>query len=396
MTRLPRMLLSTSTFPLESGGSVPQFVYDLAESLAEHSAAVHVLAPGERGAAAEEVMGRVQVHRFTYALPRSWQVLCYRSGIISNIRRNRAAALLVPQFIGLQASAAARLCRRHDIRIVNSHWLITQGLTAAVARSITPFRHVAQAHAADVYTLRRLPLGLGRRIARFVVSRSDLVICASSYVRRELNELIGYDCAAAVCSMGVDYARFAKDSRRGEAGQILFFGRLVEKKGVQHLIAAMKLVKSEEPSAELTVVGGGALGESLHRQAAEAGLESCIRFAGPRNHAEIIEHLGRARVVAVPSIIDARGETEGMPTVVLEAMAAGKRIVASSVDGIPDVLRDGVNGWLCIPGDAADLSAKLLAALRYDGDAIPAAAQETARAYDWRSLSRRYSALLAG
>jgi glycosyltransferase involved in cell wall biosynthesis len=96
-------------------------------------------------------------------------------------------------------------------------------------------------------------------------------------------------------------------------------------------------------------------------------------------------------VVVVPSIIDSRGETEGMPTVILEAMAAGKRVVASDVDGIPDVVRHGRNGWLVKPRDPISLAAGLCQALRDPDDTRILEARKTAEHYAWPALSRRYA-----
>lgn len=83
-----------------------------------------------------------------------------------------------------------------------------------------------------------------------------------------------------------------------------------------------------------------------------------------------------------------------MPTVLLEAMAAGRLVVASRVNGIPDVLKDGVNGWLCEPRDPADLATKIMEALDYGKTSIPDAARKTAEFYDWATLGARYATML--
>ena len=302
--------------------------------------------------------------------------------------------MLIPPFVLAQIAETAALCRRHSIGIVNSHWLVTQGFTAACARYLTPFRHVVQVHAADVYLLRRLPCGLGAAIARFVVRHSDRILCTSTYVRQTLDALLGFDSKAEICAMGVDYARFTTAAGPGTPGQILFFGRLVEKKGVRYLLEAFPIIRREHPNAALTIIGSGALEGELKNHAAELGIIGHgVQFVGAKNHDQIIEHLKHAQVAVFPSIIDSRGETEGMPTVVLEALAAGKRVVAGSVDGITDVLRDGKNGWLCRPRDPENLARKVLIALQ-PHDHISQRAQETARQYDWSAVCRRYAEAL--
>ena len=100
-------------------------------------------------------------------------------------------------------------------------------------------------------------------------------------------------------------------------------------------------------------------------------------------------------MACVPSIIDSRGETEGMPTVVLEAMASGIKVVGSHVDGIPDVLRHRVNGWLAEPADADALAEAILEALTSsNAAAIATGGVSTARQHDWSELAREYAEIL--
>jgi glycosyltransferase involved in cell wall biosynthesis len=93
----------------------------------------------------------------------------------------------------------------------------------------------------------------------------------------------------------------------------------------------------------------------------------------------------------VPSIIDSHGEADGMPTVIVEAMATGTRVVASAVDGIPDVIRHGENGWLCREKDPEDLAEKILIALRDStSSAVVRSALETAGRADWEAVATHY------
>ena len=394
-----RVLIVSSTFPTRRPSAEPRFVYDLARGLVCHFEEVHALVPDAPGLVREETWEGVQVHRFTYFRPRRAQGLCYRKGIPANLRGNPLLALLVPFFIAAQARAIRRLVRARRIDVVNSHWIIFQGLAAALARTVTPFRHVLQIHAAGLYLLLRLPRWIGRPVARFIVKRSDHVICVSRYVLAKTTELLGYAPDASIACMGVDTSLFgASSGTPPDIGpRILFVGRLVEKKGVEHLLRAMVSVRNRMPEAHLDVVGSGEREHALRALAAELGLGAAsVTFLGSLPHEEVVERLRASRVVAVPSIVDAQGETEGMPTVLLEAMAAGRRVVASDVNGTPDLVKDGENGWLARPADPADLAAKLVLALRDRGDEIPQAARAAARRHDWAPVCERYAACLKG
>jgi glycosyltransferase involved in cell wall biosynthesis len=97
-------------------------------------------------------------------------------------------------------------------------------------------------------------------------------------------------------------------------------------------------------------------------------------------------------VAVVPSIVDDAGRTEGMPTTVIEAMAAGCHVVGTAVDGIPDLIRHGENGWLCRDKDPQDLAEKILAALDdVAGSSIVDAARATGAAHDWRAVASTYA-----
>ena len=114
-----------------------------------------------------------------------------------------------------------------------------------------------------------------------------------------------------------------------------------------YLIRAMRELQKQLPDVGLVIAGYGPEEEQLKAETDRLGLKNSISFIGKQTHAKIVQLLHECRVAAVPSIIDSRGETEGMPTVVVEAMAAGVPVVGSRVNGIPDVIRHAENGWLC-------------------------------------------------
>jgi glycosyltransferase involved in cell wall biosynthesis len=392
-----RVLISTSTFPLRADDGLPRFVYDLAEALAE-PCEVTCLVPDAEGAAKREQMGPVDVHRFTYFLPRRWQRLAYGHGMRENLRASLVCKLQPPPFVALQARATRRLVSAANIDVVNSHWMIPSGLSSALARGSgrrgARFGHVLTVHAADVYMLRGLPLG--GAIARFILDRSDHVFADGSHVRDSLDELIDRDSGAHLQPNGVSVELFREASRTPASspfpnGYLLFFGRLAEKKGVTYLLQAMPRVLERHPGLGLVVIGYGPLEGALRAEAHSLGIDAAVEFVGRMSHAEIGSHLAGSRLAVVPSIIDSHGETEGMPTVVVEAMASGTRVVGSAVDGIPDVIRHGENGWLCREKDPADLAEKILTALDDpETSGIPHRSLDTANRFAWSEVAARY------
>lgn len=392
-----RLLIATSTFPESPHGVQPRFVLDLALGLRAHFAEVHALAPDYPAAEPETVMEGVRVHRATYWRPRSWQRLCYGQGILDNVRRCPPLLVQSLPYIAVMRRRMAEIVREHDCRIVNTHWFIPQGLAGALARKDADFRHVVHVHGAGIHVLRRLPGPLGRGVARFVASRTDRFVCDSAHVRAQLDGLLGRETAAAVSPAGVraDLLHRKRPARKPGISEILFVGRLVEKKGVDYLLRALPAVRAAIPGARLRVAGGGRLLPRLKALASNLSLSANeVTFLGPLPHEHVLALLDQADLVVVPSVADSHGETDGMPTVVLEAMATTGRVVGSREDGIPEIVVDGENGWLCPPGDSDALARRITEALRDTSPTIPEAARLTVEKYTWERVCARYAEFL--
>jgi glycosyltransferase involved in cell wall biosynthesis len=152
----------------------------------------------------------------------------------------------------------------------------------------------------------------------------------------------------------------------------------------------MPKIRGLHPDLKLVLIGAGPEERRIRDEVHRLSLDEVVEFPGKLPQQDIVEYLHRCRVAVVPSIIDANGETEGMPTVVVESMAAGVPVVGSRVNGIPDVIRHAENGWLCREKDPADLADKILDALNADQFALAEAVRETAAAYDWRRVADNY------
>ncbi|OGS23636.1 MAG: hypothetical protein A2314_07750 [Elusimicrobia bacterium RIFOXYB2_FULL_50_12] len=166
---------------------------------------------------------------------------------------------------------------------------------------------------------------------------------------------------------GVDFANFARVSAddvkrcrsalaiKDKVKLVLAVGRLAPEKGYSYLIEAAARVVARHPGAVFAILGDGTQKDVLEAQIKKAGLENNFRLPGQSD--EVNFFLAAADVFVMPSI------NEGMPMALLEAMAAGKPIVASRVGEIPAILDDGVSGWLVPPADSHVLSEKIISFL---------------------------------
>jgi glycosyltransferase involved in cell wall biosynthesis len=162
---------------------------------------------------------------------------------------------------------------------------------------------------------------------------------------------------------------------RGRRNVVLFLGRIEPAKGIPELLDAFAGLRAGAPDALLVCAGEGD-GEAASRQAQRLGLGDAVRFPGWIGAEEKRAWLARAAVFVLPSHV------EGLPMSLLEAMAAGVPVVASAVGGIPDVVHDGVNGFLVAPGDRVALL-RALGKVLHDpqlGAALGAAGREAMRA----------------
>ncbi len=158
---------------------------------------------------------------------------------------------------------------------------------------------------------------------------------------------------------GVDTLRFRpRAGPRGDRLRLLAVGRLVEKKGFEVLLdAAARLTVP----FHLRIVGEGPRRAALAARIAAAGLADRVTLAGPATHARLPREYAAAHTVVVPSIEDHRGDRDGLPNVVLEALASGRAVVASDVGAVGSAVRDGRTGLLVPPGDPRALAEALRA-----------------------------------
>lgn len=239
----------------------------------------------------------------------------------------------------------------------------------------------------------------GQRIPG-LVQRGALTLAVSDHVRAALVARGADPARIRTHYIGIDTTRFSPDPARREPGLVVAVGRLVEKKGFADLIDAFARLQPSIPGARLVIIGDGALRGALEARA--AGVRG-VELPGTASADEVRSWMGRASVVAVPSVTGADGETEGLPIVLLEAMASGVPVVGTRHAGIPEAIEDGVSGAL-VPERAPEALAAALKALLGDparAAAVGAAARERAKAtFDLarqtQLLERHYDAVARG
>jgi len=345
-----KVCMLTTGFPRFKGDLFGNFILELAKELKAQEVEVEIVAPHEGGLPRREIMEGVQIRRFRYLLPASWQRVAYGGGIPTNIKTSWIARLQVPLFLfgfWLAAVRAVRHCH-----LVHCHWTIS-GLAAYLATRLHPRPLVLSVRGSDIHLLEG---GLMRRLNRRIYQWMDVVIAVSEDIAGKLEQAGVPGEKIGVVYNGVD-ERFQPHDREGMRRRlglpqgrfiVLFVGLLVPVKGVDVLLEAVKIIDDERLLCVL--VGDGSLKESLRQQAELAGLGDGVLFAGRRSSEEIPVWMNAADVLVLPSL------SEGRPNVVLEAQACGLPVVATRVGGTPELIHDGETGLLVESGDPQALA----------------------------------------
>ncbi len=198
-----------------------------------------------------------------------------------------------------------------------------------------------------------------------LMRQADAFLVVANYMRDILLKKGFPEDKVRVHFLGIDTERFAPDRPAGPPPPlVLFVGRLVEKKGAEYLLRAMKRVQEQTPEAELVVVGDGPLRASLEREA-HATLRS-VRFLGRLPPDQVVAWMNRARVLSVPSIVAASGDREGLGIVFLEAQSVGTPVVTFPTGGVPEAIDDGRSGFLVPEKDVGALAERITALLTDD------------------------------
>lgn len=301
-----------------------------------------------------------------------------------------ARGLTGPLYAASLATTALKYEGRVDV--VFGSWAYPDGFAAVVLGGLLHVPVVVKLHGSDMNVVARMPGP--RRCLKWALPRADRVVAVSDPLRDATVELGAARDRVDVVPNGIDRARFrprdrAKARRRlglPVAGRVvLYVGNIELHKGVMDLVRAVARVR-DGTDVTLLMVGGGARVADCRRLAADVGTR--IAFVGPKPHEEVPYWLAACDLLALPSW------NEGTPNVVLEALASGRRVVATEVGGTPDVIRSDVLGEL-VPARNPDALARALEralTTPYDPEVVSA----TLDASDWRGSARRlYESLSA-
>jgi glycosyltransferase involved in cell wall biosynthesis len=360
-----RILMVTTSYPLFEGDGTAPFIRDIVRGLLARGHEVDLVLPAHPALKPERQPGLLQFP-FEYA---PWAVLNVWGYALSMTadRHLKWRTVLVAPFalLAMRRAIHARL-RADHYDLVHAHWVVPAGfMSSGPARAaVKPL--VISLHGSDVAGAERS--ALAGRAARRAFQAAHAVTACSSDLRDRALRLGAPAGSTSIVPYGVDSDFFGSGNDRDDGrlasmrhrlgarpSQVLVVavGRLVEKKGFSYLIEAIRGTNG----LHLAIIGDGDLQNALQEQS--EAMRALVTLAGRFSRCEVRDALRCADIVAVPSIVDSSGNVDGLPNTLLEAMAAGKAIVASRVAGIPDVLTDGAEGILVPQRDSRSIQKAL-------------------------------------
>jgi glycosyltransferase involved in cell wall biosynthesis len=393
------VVMVTTSYPRFPGDGIGSFMEPIAKSVGRRGHEVHVVAPWHPAVRRRAREDGISLHFYRYAPVPSLNVFGYSGGLRADTALKGAAWAIAPLALASGWRLARAVANRAGATVMHAHWIIPNGVTAALAAGGRPL--VVSLHGSDVFVAERH--WLPGRAARAVFTRAGWVTACSDDLRERAIRLGARRSDSETLYYGIDADRFRPDAASrsavraelgiGDAPLVVSAGRLVRKKGFDVLIDAVRRLAPDHPRLHLIIAGDGDLREELAERAAPAG--TAIRLIGNRPQDEVARLAAAADLLAVPSIHDESGNVDGLPNFALEGLASATPVVATTAGGLGSVIEDHRTGRLVPERDAGALAAAMHALLTDPARAraLGAAGRDrVVRDFGWERVGARLEA----
>lgn len=259
----------------------------------------------------------------------------------------------------LKAGLLAFLAHRRGLRHFHAHFGSDATTAALLTSRLTGGSFSYTAHARDIYHTYVSP-ARDAQMRRAKMTEAKFLVTVSDYNARHLRKLCP-EAAHRVHRLynGIDLARFVPDQSVQRPRRIVTVGRFIEKKGFPILIEACRILRDRGHAFDCQILGDGPMREELRSQISDLGLAGQIQLAGSLPQERLIAEMKTGAIMTLPCIVSESGDRDGLPTVLLEAMALGLPVVTTTVSGGPEIVAENKTGYLCPPGDPSALAARL-------------------------------------
>jgi len=394
------ILFLTSTFPRFQNDSQAPFVLEQATAWkkAQPQNQFFILAPHDQTAKKREQLNSINIHRFCYWWPSCWQKLTYPA-ILPNIKRNPFLLLQLPFFLFFQLLNALIIIKKLKIDLIYVHWVMPQGLTSYLTNRILNTPYVLQNHSSDLKIFKKIPI-IGKFLARRIIFGSKKLFCVNSLLKSEVLTFFKQEnqpeinAKITTLPMGIACQSDPNNTVIGSQSKYTFgfIGRLTKKKGVDFFIAAIRQLRAQNAKFSAAIAGNGEEMKNLKKSA--TGLD--IDFLGFVSDHKKTTLFNQTKFLVFPSIIS-KGDVEGLPVTLLEALYLGKIVIASkdtNIEFLPEwnSIREAVY-FLPDPKDIENFKNLMYELMSLDSNTIKAKTDKSRKAiekYHWNNLIHEY------
>ena len=332
------ILFLTSTFPRFKNDNQAPFVFEQACAWKKSHPLdnIYILAPHDHLSSKNETSEDINIRRFSYWWPTQHQKLAYPA-ILPNLQKNPFLFFQVPFFLLMELISACQMISTHHIDLVYAHWVMPQGLTAFFIKKLKKTPYVLQNHSSDVRIFKKIPW-FGALLVKKTVKNANKLFCVNKNLENEIYHFFpvsnhyALKNKVSVLPMGVNLPELAQSkNQHNDAYQydFGFIGRLTKKKGIDKLILACNHLKNQKNQFTAAIAGDGEERSSLEK----IPNGPHVKFLGHLSGEPKIEFFRKTRIMVFPSQ-EIKGDIEGLPVAVLEALNMGKIVIATKATNI--------------------------------------------------------------
>jgi len=385
-----KILIITSTFPRWPHDHVAGFVNDLAVELAKKMPVV-VLAPYSKGSECYEEKDGIKIYRFKYWFEKNNNLA--DGGILPNLRKNPLYYLQIPAFILSEIINAIKIVKKEKVDVIHAQWIIPQGFTALVLKKLINIKYMVTSLGGDMFPFKTNNKPL-LWLYKMIIANASFVTAVNQSFVWEIDAL--NNKKSYYIPNGIDINKFNKTFIGNKKKNILFVGRLVEKKGLSYLIEALKML-DDRLYHKLIIIGDGPLRATLQKLVSDLSLSRKVSFLGSISYDKLLDLYRDNMLVVVPSISTKTGDVDGFPTVYLDAMASGCPIIASKIDGIEAIIKNNENGVVVQQKDPKAIANAIYNLINNDtlrNSIAQKALKDVIENYSWKIVSSQYYKLI--
>lgn len=348
-----------TAYPRYQGDVITPWLVELIQRLQNKGIHVSMFTSSYKGLR-NQILNGVKIYRFRYFL-KQYERLTHEETAVDRIKRGPLNVMLAVFYILFGTLNIIRLVKKERFDIIHIHWPFPHILFGVCAKTAGQVRLFTTFYGVEIRWLKQKFPFLSRPFSYFI-NKADTITAISTHTARELDTITRKKVAIVPFSAAIGPRR----GTTSDAKEVIFVGRLVERKGVRFLIEAFAHVKDAIPH-RLVIIGDGPERADLEQRTHNLNLEDRIIFTGRISDEELYRHYNQCSFIVLPAVYDAKGDIEGLGVVLIEAMSYSKPAIASNAGGITDIMTDGENGFLVPPRDVHAL-AKAIERLATDNE----------------------------